>query len=61
MVKNPAKVLRLLRVLCIVIGLAAIAVGLVATLKQEYVIALAMLVVLVWQVINFIAWGRKLS
>lgn len=54
------KVLRILRILSLVIALAAIAVGMVAVLKKEYVIAAAMLVVLVWQVINFFAWKQKL-
>ena len=59
-IKNPMKVLRILRILSLVIALAAIAVGMVAVLKKEYVIAAAMLVVLVWQVINFFAWKQKL-
>ena len=37
MPKNPKKVLRWMTLLCIVIGLAAIAVGVVAVAKEEYI------------------------
>ena len=53
MVKDPKKVIRMLLVLCIVIGLAAVAVGVVAVYKEEYIIAAGMLFVALWQVNNF--------
>ena len=58
MAKDPKKVLRMLRILCVVIGLAAIAVGVVAVYKEEYIIAAGMLFVAVWQVINFYKWKK---
>ena len=47
--------------LCIVIGLAAvIAVGVVAVAKEEYIIAVAMLLVAIWQILNYIQWKKSL-
>lgn len=59
-VKNPQKVMRMLTVLCIVIGLAAVAVGVVAAYKEEYIIAVAMLLVAVWQIFNFRQWRKTI-
>lgn len=59
--KNPKKVMRILTVLCIVIGLAALAVGTIAILKQEYIIAVAMLLVAVWQIFNFRQWKKSIK
>ena len=58
MPKNPKKVLRWMTLLCIVIGLAAIAV--VAVAKEEYIIAVAMLLVAIWQILNYIQWKKSL-
>ena len=60
MPKNPKKVLRWMTLLCIVIGLAAIAVGVVAVAKEEYIIAVAMLLVSIWQILNYIQWKKSL-
>ena len=60
MPKNPKKVLRCMTLLCIVIGLAAIAVGVVAVAKEEYIIAVAMLMVAIWQILNCIRWKKSL-
>lgn len=60
MPKNPKKILRWMTLLCIVIGLAAIAVGVVAVAKKEYIIAVAMLLVAVWQILNYIQWKKSL-
>lgn len=46
--------------LCIVIGLAAIAVGVVAVAKEEYIIAVAMSLVAIWQILNYIQWKKSL-
>ena len=58
MAKDPKKILRMLLVLCIIIGLAAAAVGAVAVYKEEYIIAAGMLFVVIWQVINFYKWKK---
>lgn len=58
MAKNPKKVLRMLMVLSILIGLVALSVGIVAIAKQEYIIAVAMLIVAGWQIINYRKWKK---
>lgn len=59
--KNPQKIMRMLTVLCIVIGLAAVTVGVVAVYKEEYIIAVAMLLVAVWQIFNFRQWKKTVK
>lgn len=60
MAKDPKKLLRTMIVVCIVTGLAALAVGIVAAAMKEYIIALAMLIVVGWQVVNFLQWRKRL-
>lgn len=60
-IKNPQKTMFMLTILCIVIGLAAIAVGIVAIYKKEYIIAAAMLLVAVWQIFNFRQWRKAIK
>ncbi len=60
-IKNPQKTMFMLTILCIVIGLAAIAVGIVAVYKKEYIIAAAMLLVTVWQIFNFRQWRKAIK
>lgn len=49
----------LMAILTIVIGFAAIAVGIVAIAKEEYIIATAMILVAAWQVVNYRLWKRR--
>lgn len=60
-IKNPQKTMFMFTILCIVIGLAAIAVGIVAVYKKEYIIAAAMLLVAVWQIFNFRQWRKAIK
>ena len=60
MVKNPAKLMRVMTIVTILTGLAAFAVGIVAIAKQEYIIATAMILVAAWQFVNYKKW-KKLS
>lgn len=60
MIKDPKKMLRLMLVLCIFIGLAALAVGIVAIAKEEYIIAVAMILVAAWQIVNLKKWKKSL-
>ncbi len=53
MAKDPQKTIRLMMVLCIVIGLAALSVGIVAVAQKEYIIATAMILVAAWQIVNY--------
>ena len=61
MPKDPKKIMFMMTILCIVIGLAAIAVGVVAVAKEEYIIAVAMLMVAAWQIINYRQWKKSLK
>jgi hypothetical protein len=60
MAKNPKKTLQILILLSIFIGLVAIAVGIIALAKQEYIIAVAMILVAAWQVVNYKKWKKIL-
>lgn len=51
--------MKLMAILTIVIGFAALAVGIVAVAKEEYIIATAMILVAAWQVVNYKLWKRK--
>lgn len=61
MPKDSKKIMFMMTILCIVIGLAAIAVGVVAVAKEEYIIAVAMLLVAAWQIINYRQWKKSLK
>ena len=61
MPKDPKKIMFMMTILCIVIGLAAIAVGVVAVAKEEYIIAVAMLLVDAWQLLNYRQWKKSLK
>ena len=61
MPKNPKKIMFMMTILCIVIGLAAIAVGVVAVAKEEYIIAVARLRVAAWQILNYRQWKKSLK
>lgn len=60
MAKDPKKNIRLMMVLCIFIGLAALAVAIVAVAKKEYIITTAMLLVGAWQIVNYRRWKKNL-
>ena len=61
MPKDPKKIMFMMTILCIVIGLAAIAVGVVAVAKEEYIIAVAMLLVAAWLIFNYRQWKKSLK
>ena len=61
MPKDPKKIMFMMTILCIVIGQAAIAVGVVAVAKEEYIIAVAMLLVAAWQILNYRQWKKSLK
>lgn len=60
MAKDPKKTIHLMMILCVFIGLAAVAVGIVAIAKQQYIIATAMILVAAWQIVNYRRWKRNL-
>ena len=57
MPKDPKKTIRIMMILCIFIGLAALAV---AVAKEEYIITTAMLLVGAWQIVNYRKWKKNL-
>lgn len=59
MPKDPKKVMRTLIIICVITGLCATAVGIVALALKEYIIASAMFIVAGWQVLKFINWRKK--
>ena len=59
MARNPQKIMQLMAILTVVIGFAAIAVGIVAIAKEEYIIATALILLAAWQVVNYRLWKRK--
>lgn len=59
MPKDPKKVMHTLIIICVITGLCATAVGIVALALKEYVIAAAMFIVAGWQVLKFINWRKK--
>lgn len=61
MPQKPKRTILMMTLLCIVIGLAAIAVGVVAVAKEEYIIAAAMLLVAAWQIPNYKQWKKSLK
>lgn len=56
--RNPRKTMRVLSVVSGLIWLAAVVVGVIALDKKEYIIATAMLLVAVWQLINLLSWKK---
>mgnify|MGYP000444181486 CR=1 FL=1 len=58
MPQKPKRTILMMTLLCVVIGLAAIAVGVVAVAKEEYIIAAAMLLVAAWQIPNYKQWKK---
>lgn len=60
MAKDPKKTIHLMMILCILIALAALAVGIVAVAKQQYIITTAMILVAAWQIVNYRKWKRNL-
>lgn len=60
MAKDPKKLLRSMMIVSIIIGLVALAVAVVAVAMKEYIIAVAMLIVAGWQVVNYLKWKKCL-
>ena len=55
---NPNKLTQVMMIITIITGFAAMAVAIVAVAKAEYIIAVAMIVVAAWQVINYKKWKK---
>ena len=57
--EKAKKIMKLMMILTIVIGFAALAVGIVAIAKEEYIIATAMILVAAWQIVNYRLWKKR--
>ncbi len=56
--KDPKKLMRRMIILCIFIGIAAFAVGIMAFALKEYIIGTAMILVAALQIYNYKKWKR---
>lgn len=57
-IKDSKKLARQMTILCLVIGMVALAVGIVAVGMKSYLIAGAMGIVTVGQIFNFCKWKK---
>lgn len=60
-VKDSKKTVRRMMVVAVVIGLAALALDIVAITMQQWVIAIGMTFVIALQTINFLQWKKRLK
>lgn len=58
MAKSPQKLASVMMIVTIVTGFAAMAVAIVGVAKEEYIIAVAMILVAAWQVVNYKKWKK---
>ena len=58
MVKNPKRLMLFLSVMAVIIFIVALSLAVVAIQREEYVIAVAMALVALWQVYNLISWRK---
>lgn len=55
---SPKKHTATMLIMTIVVVFAALAVGIVALAKQEFIIAATMLIVILWQFYNYKRWKK---
>lgn len=60
-VKDSKKTARRMMVVAVVIGLAALALDIVAITMQQLIIAIGMTFVIALQTINFLQWKKRLK
>lgn len=60
-VKDSKKTARRMMMVAVVIGLAALALDIVAITMQQWVIAIGMTFVIALQTINFLQWKKRLK
>lgn len=57
--KNPKKTVQSMLILYVLIGLAALVVGIVAMILKQYLTVMAMGIVIVGQIWNYYKWKKK--
>lgn len=60
-VKDSKKTARRMMAVAVVIGLAALALDIVAITMQQWIIAIGMTFVIALQTINFLQWKKRLK
>lgn len=60
-IKDPKKLSRRMAILCIVIGFTALAVCVIAVAMKQYIIAAAMGIVAIGQLLNYNKWKKTLK
>ena len=58
MAKSPEKLAGVMMIVTLITGFAALAVAIVGVAKEEYIIAVAMMLVAAWQIINYKKWKK---
>ena len=58
MAKNPKRLMLFLSVMAVIIFIVALSLVIVAIQREEYVIAVAMALVAVWQIYNLYSWRK---
>lgn len=58
-IKDPKRLALRMMILCVIIGLTALAVAVMAISMQKYIIAGIMVIVAIMQIWNFKVWQRE--
>ena len=58
-IKDPKRLALRMMILCVIIGLTALAVAVMAISMQKYIIAGIMVIVAIMQIWNFKAWQKR--
>ena len=58
-IKDPKRLALRMMILCVIIGLTALAVAVMAISMQKYIIAGIMVIVAIMQILNFKVWQKR--
>ena len=58
-IKDPKRLALRMMILCVIIGLTALAVAVMAISMQKYIIAGIMVIVAIMQICNFKVWQKR--
>ena len=58
-IKDPKRLALRMMILCVIIGLTALAVAVMAISMQKYIIAGIMVIVVIMQIWNFKVWQKR--
>lgn len=60
-IKDPKRLALRMMILCVIIGLTALAVAVMAISMQKYIIAGIMVIVAIMQIWNFKVWQKRIK